>query len=87
MTSIQNHFLIARVTDKGPGIPSEEREKVFNKFYRGGRVTNAEGTGLGLAVVKKLLEGINGNIKSLAPSNGKGACFEIQCPLSLVTKS
>ena len=43
------------VDDAGPGIPPDERERVFDRFYRRGSAT-AEGTGLGLAIVKRVAE-------------------------------
>lgn len=46
---------VLTVDDAGPGIPPEERERVFDRFYRRGSAT-AEGTGLGLAIVKRVAE-------------------------------
>lgn len=54
---IKNENIWAAVSDKGNGIPVEERENIFNKFYRMGNeaTRKAKGTGLGLYLVKRLL--------------------------------
>ncbi|HXV34231.1 MAG TPA: HAMP domain-containing sensor histidine kinase [Gaiellaceae bacterium] len=54
------------VADTGPGIPPEERARVFERFYRGARGTSAgPGTGLGLAIVAELAERWNGSVELL----------------------
>ncbi len=52
------------VTDEGAGIPAEERERIFEKFYRGGREETrmAKGTGLGLYIVKRLTQALGGTV-------------------------
>lgn len=45
-----------RVEDSGPGIPGEERERVFDRFYRGAQAEAAPGTGLGLAIVRAIAQ-------------------------------
>lgn len=59
------------VTDEGSGIPAEERERIFEKFYRGGREETrmAKGTGLGLYIVKRLSQALGGTVvvKERAP--------------------
>lgn len=66
------------VADEGPGIPAEEREKIFLKFYRVGNenTRKAKGSGLGLFLTGKIVEQHGGTIivKDNIPS---GACFEI----------
>lgn len=57
-------FIEFSVADEGPGIPSEERERVFQPFYRIGSKTSnkAKGAGLGLAICSRLIEGQGGRI-------------------------
>ncbi len=63
--------VVLSVTDTGPGIPSEARERVFDMFYRieGGDRQRA-GTGLGLAICKGLIEAQGGTIRAEAPADG-----------------
>jgi signal transduction histidine kinase len=65
------------VRDNGPGIPVDAREKVFRPFF----TTKKTGTGLGLALVQKIIVTHNGRIH-VAPSPDGGACFQIALPIS-----
>jgi heavy metal sensor kinase len=75
------------VSDHGPGIPVEHRERIFDRFYRvdEGRSRGMGGTGLGLAIAKWAVEANGGNI-SFVPA-GDGATFRNTLPLSSVTLS
>jgi two-component system sensor histidine kinase KdpD len=69
-----------RVADRGPGIPSAERERIFDKFYRGERTRDTvSGTGLGLAIAKGLVELHGGRIwmEDAEP----GSAFIVSVPL------
>jgi signal transduction histidine kinase len=70
------------VTDEGPGIPAEHRERIFDRFYRidEGRSRGSGGAGLGLAIAKWAVEA-NGGRMSLA-SSGSGSVFRITLPRS-----
>jgi len=70
------------VTDQGPGIPAEHRERIFDRFYRvdEGRSRGMGGTGLGLAIARWAVEA-NGGEVSLVPTDA-GAAFRITLPLS-----
>jgi signal transduction histidine kinase len=70
----------ARVRDHGPGIRTEENEKIFQPFYRGGAAESPiRGFGMGLAYVKKILDLHQGQIRvETAPS--QGTCFEMYFP-------
>ncbi|MEL7229315.1 MAG: HAMP domain-containing sensor histidine kinase, partial [Pseudomonadota bacterium] len=64
------------LTDTGPGLPEEMRERLFTAFQTSGR---AGGTGLGLAIAAELIRAHGGTIK-LAQREGPGARFEICLP-------
>jgi len=66
------------VYDRGVGISPDEQSVIFNKFVRGSaaRLTNAKGTGMGLAMVRKIIEDQGGKINVRNNPNG-GSVFEI----------
>ncbi|MEX2566243.1 MAG: HAMP domain-containing sensor histidine kinase, partial [Cyclobacteriaceae bacterium] len=55
--------LVIKVTDHGIGIPLQEQKYLFNRFFRAKNVTNIEGTGLGLNIVKKYVDLMKGTVK------------------------
>ena len=65
-----------RVADRGPGIPDEEREHIFERFHRGRHVGPESGFGLGLAIGRELAARMGGTLL-LAGGDGPGACFEL----------
>lgn len=67
------------IEDNGCGIPSNEREKVFERFYRGA-TTDKPGTGLGLAIVKEIATTHNATTTVASGSNGKGTSITISFP-------
>ena len=66
------------VEDDGPGIPEEERDRVFERFYRGA-TGGGEGCGLGLAIVREIATR-HGAVARVKPGRGGGACFEVVFP-------
>jgi signal transduction histidine kinase len=65
-----------RVSDQGQGVPPDERDAVFQRFWRGaGR--KGPGSGLGLSIVKRIVENIGGEIW-IEEAPGGGACFAVQ---------
>jgi two-component system sensor histidine kinase KdpD len=74
---IDNSCIIT-VEDNGKGFPANEREKVFEKFYRL-NYSKTGGTGLGLSIAKGFVEAHNGTI-TLGSSNSGGAKFTITIP-------
>jgi two-component system sensor histidine kinase TctE len=62
---------VLEIEDDGPGIPEEERERVFERFYRVAG-TNTEGGGLGLAIVREIADRHGAGIALHTPSSGEG---------------
>lgn len=75
-----DHIAI-EVADQGPGIPPEDREKVFDMFYRVRAADTQEaGTGLGLAICRGIVEAHGGTIKAEPGLHGAGTCIIIHLP-------
>ena len=72
--------LSLKVIDKGIGIPVKEQEKLFERFFRASNATNIQGTGLGLTIVKKYLEFIQGKLFFESQEN-QGSTFCVEVPL------
>ena len=77
-----NGEAVVRVSDEGPGIPPEELERVFHRFYRVDRSRSQPGTGLGLAIAKHLAVAHGGSIRAYNRPAG-GATFEVRLPAAL----
>lgn len=77
----EDGFVCIAVRDTGIGIPEEDQERVFERFYRveKARSTERGGTGLGLAIVKHLVGAMKGTVK-LKSKLGEGSVFEVRLP-------
>jgi signal transduction histidine kinase len=67
------------VKDEGIGIPIEAQKDLFEKFFRANNATNIQGTGLGLNIVKRYVELLDGSI-SFASKENEGTTFTVQFP-------
>jgi two-component system sensor histidine kinase TctE len=65
------------VEDDGPGIPTEERERVFERFYRLHN-DKSDGCGLGLAIVREVATAMNGTVTLSQPAQGTGLIVKVQ---------
>jgi signal transduction histidine kinase len=74
--------VLISVTDNGYGIPLADRKNVFAKMFRAGNIKSqdTDGTGLGLYIVKELLDRVGGSISFTSEEN-KGSTFVVQLPL------
>jgi two-component system, OmpR family, sensor histidine kinase KdpD len=79
---VQGDMLVTSVADQGPGIDSIDQSMVFDKFYRGrGQRQSVQGTGMGLAIAKAIVEAHGGTI-SLTTQPGRGSVFSFTLPLA-----
>ncbi|MDO5530470.1 HAMP domain-containing sensor histidine kinase [Sutterella sp.] len=78
-TASENGLSVVRVSDNGPGIAPEERERVFDRFYRA-LGTKTSGTGLGLAIVKRIVDIHHGTIRIEDGLDGRGTTFRLEFP-------
>ncbi len=81
-TDTVTDFIEVTISDDGPGIPPELKEKVFDRFTRGEASRNRKSgtSGLGLSIVKALIEAHNGEITLLSPASGTGTIMQIRLP-------
>ena len=79
---VENEEAVIRVKDKGIGISGEDIERIFDRFYRGGDefTRTVKGSGLGLALVRELVQAHKGTVKVTSELN-KGSEFIIRLPL------
>jgi two-component system phosphate regulon sensor histidine kinase PhoR len=77
----QEGDIIVSVEDTGPGIPKEDTERIFDKYYRGATSTKG-GVGLGLMIVNAVAKAHGGRV-SVQSEPGKGSTFSIHLPLHL----
>jgi signal transduction histidine kinase len=81
IVSLEDHEEKIRISvqDFGMGIPVKDQKNLFTRFFRAGNVTNVEGTGLGLNIVLRYLDLLNGKI-SFESKEGEGTIFFITLP-------
>ncbi|MBA3672150.1 MAG: sensor histidine kinase [Gemmatimonadaceae bacterium] len=74
--------VVVEVRDNGPGVPEEQRARLFERFFRAGRetVTGVEGTGLGLSIVRETVESLGGLAWAEFPPEG-GSVFAFSLPV------
>lgn len=82
-TGLESEYAFVEVEDKGIGIPEKDQKKIFDKFFRvsSGNVHNVKGSGLGLSIVKHIVDAHKGKIE-LISEVGKGSKFKLLFPLS-----
>lgn len=79
----ENGYMILRISDTGYGIPEEERERIFDRFYRikNEKTRYVQGTGLGLCLVKSIVQAHHGQVR-VEGRTGGGSTFVVRLPLA-----
>jgi signal transduction histidine kinase len=75
--AVEGDAVVLRVSDNGPGVPPEDRLRVFRPFFTTKEA--GKGTGMGLAIVWRVLHEHRGTI-AVTPSDEGGACFTVRLP-------
>ncbi|MCD6217926.1 hypothetical protein J7L05_08720, partial [bacterium] len=77
-----NGYIEVEISDTGIGIPEKDIPHIFERFYRGDKSRSREtgGTGIGLAIVKELVQAHGGEI-SVKSDEGRGATFSFTMPI------
>ena len=79
---VEDNELFFSVSDEGPGIPQEERAKIFDMFYTAARGDRGgQGTGLGLAICQGMVGAHGGRISVADGIEGRGTCITLHLPL------
>ena len=73
--------VVFEVEDTGPGIPADERERVFDRFYRGSDAAGG-GSGLGLSIVRRIAERHGATVELAPGPGGQGLLARVRFPLS-----
>jgi signal transduction histidine kinase len=82
-TYVKDYFVYVKVQDFGIGINEIDKMKIFNRFFRGGGLavrSRTKGSGLGLTLVKQIVDAHNGEI-TVESELGKGSVFTIKIPV------
>lgn len=75
----RNNEVVVSVRDTGQGIPEEARERIFDRFWRADKARSTGGSGLGLSIVKRIVEAHDGRI-GVESVVGEGSCFTVYLP-------
>ncbi|HWT74156.1 MAG TPA: HAMP domain-containing sensor histidine kinase [Mobilitalea sp.] len=79
----QDENAVFQVTDQGIGIAEEDKSRVFERFFKGDKSRSKEGNGLGLVLVKMIVELSNGKVH-FDSKQGEGSTFVVELPLQAV---
>lgn len=82
-TGYANDMFTLVVEDTGSGMSEEERQRVFGEFERLSNAATQDGFGLGLSIVKRIVDMMHGTIR-LESEKGSGSCFTVEIPMNTV---
>lgn len=80
ITQVEYNFFQLQVVDNGKGIPAEDLPYIFDLFYQAGRSSAEVGNGVGLAMIKQLVDMMDGTL-TVESEVGKGSTFTVRLPL------
>lgn len=78
--TVEDDTASIRISDHGPGIPTDERERIFDRFRRGDDARGRAGSGIGLAIVRQVASAHRGTV-TLDETPGGGATFVLRVPV------
>ena len=78
-SAVNDSEILIRIIDQGMGIPESEQRHLFTRFFRASNAANIQGTGLGLYIVKRYVELMNGAI-GFESEEGKGTTVWMRFP-------
>jgi signal transduction histidine kinase len=76
---LRNNMALFSIRDEGIGIPQEDQKHLFDRFFRASNAGNVQGTGLGLNIVRRYADLLNGEI-TFTSEYGKGSTFSLSIP-------
>lgn len=74
-------YVLVEIKDEGSGIPTDEQTKIYQRFYRGSSSTAVEGSGVGLYLTRKIIEGQGGTVM-VKQRHPRGSNFQLTLPTS-----
>jgi two-component system, OmpR family, sensor kinase len=83
-TEVNHEHIIVTIEDRGLGIPEADRKHLFERYYRGSNIAGIVGSGIGLYLVKTVIDLHRGHI-SVESEEGKGSRFIVNLPVSLAS--
>ena len=81
--NVNGESLSISIKDEGIGIPERDQKYLFERFFRASNVSNIQGTGLGLTIVKRYVELLNGTL-TFSSEHNKGSEFTVTLPISKI---
>ncbi len=86
MVKTEDHHVLVEVSDQGIGIPERDIKYLFQPFQRGSNAGDFPGTGIGLTIIQKSVELMNGSV-SLKSKEGQGTTFLVRFPVRFESAS
>ncbi len=78
---LEDGAVVVRVSDSGMGFDPDQSERLFDRFYRSsGAEQSADGGGLGLSIVKAIVERYGGTVRAESPGSSQGSTFHVRLP-------